>query len=433
MRFIKKILVSILTLESKAILKKYRPFVIAVTGSVGKTSTKDAIYAMLRNSGGFVRKSEKSLNSDIGLPLTIIGVPNAWYSISLWVQNIIQGLSLILINQEYPNLLILEVGADHPGDIKKITKWLHPDIAVITKISDMPVHVEFFKSPEQVFEEKMALGEALKDGGTLLLFADDNKVASIGNIIKKNSKKKFEVLTFGTAENANIRGFDYEVKGMNEGFTFKMNFSGRIETVKIDRVLGKQQMYPLLAAIAVGKVRGLSVDDMMRGLYEYESPRGRMNVLDGVNGSQIIDDTYNSSPDAVVSALETLKESKCRGRRIAILGDMMELGKYSTEEHRKVGKVVSKISDILITVGPRARMIGEEALANGMEKERIISFDCSIDAIPYVKSLIQTGDVVLIKGSQSPRLERITKALLKNPEKADKLLVRQEKEWLEKK
>lgn len=433
MRFIKKILVSILTLESKAILKKYRPFVIAVTGSVGKTSTKDAIYAMLRNSGGLVRKSEKSLNSDIGLPLTIIGVPNAWYSISGWIQNIIQGLHLILFRSEYPDLLILEVGADHPGDIKEITKWLHPDIAVITKISDMPVHVEFFKSPEQVFKEKMALGQALKDGGTLVLFADDNKVASMGNTIKGNSKKRFEVLTFGTVEDANIKGFDYEVKGMNEGFTFKINFSGRIETVKIDRVLGKQQMYPLLAAIAVGKVRGLSLDDIMRGLYEYESPRGRMNVLDGINDSQIIDDTYNSSPDAVVSALQTLKESKCRGKRIAILGDMMELGKYSGDEHRKVGKVVSNISDILITVGPRAKVIGEEALANGMTKERIISFDCSMDAIPYAKSIIQNGDVVLVKGSQSPRLERITKALLKNPEKADKLLVRQEKEWLEKK
>ncbi|MBU6426997.1 UDP-N-acetylmuramoyl-tripeptide--D-alanyl-D-alanine ligase [Patescibacteria group bacterium] len=424
MNSIKKIVVQMLTLESRLILAKYKPFIVAVTGSVGKTSTKDAVYAVLKNKYNFARKSEKSLNSEIGLPLTVIGAPNAWHSMSGWISNIIQGFVLMVVKKDYPNCLVLEVGADHPGDIRKAAKWLKPDIAVITKISKTPVHVEFFDSPEQVFEEKMALAKAVKDGGSVVLFADDERMAAYPRW--SNSS----VLTFGENKGASVRGFDYEVYGVNEGLSFKINFDGRVETVKLKGAIGRQQMYPLLAAAAVGKAKGLSVDEILRGLYDYEPAPGRMRILEGVNGSTVIDDSYNSSPDAAFSALMSLKDAKCGGRRIAVLGDMMELGKYSGEEHRKLGREAVGCVDILVTIGPRARAVAEEALKGGMAPVSVKQFDSSVSAAPFVSALAGAGDVILVKGSQAPRLEYVTKALLKNHEKAAKLLVRQEAEWL---
>ncbi|MEK9177708.1 MAG: Mur ligase family protein, partial [Patescibacteria group bacterium] len=147
----KKLVIWILTIESRLIIGKYKPFIVAITGSVGKTSTKDAIYCVLKNRERYARKSEKSMNSEIGLPLTIIGASNAWHSFSGWLRNIMLGAKMIINRVDYPNCLILEIGADHPGDIRKVARWLHPDIVVITRISKTPVHVEFFKSSEEVF------------------------------------------------------------------------------------------------------------------------------------------------------------------------------------------------------------------------------------------------------------------------------------------
>src|SRR3989344_4953390 len=177
--FFKKIITSILIFESRIILKKYHPYIIAVTGSVGKTSTKDAIYSVMSRTSMYVRKSQKSFNSEIGVPLTIIGCKNAWNNPLLWIKNILLGLEIILFKTKYPNCLILEIGADHPGDIKSVVKWLKPDMAVITKISDMPVHVEFFSSPEEILKEKLYLAKAVKKNGAILFSNDDIKVKSL--------------------------------------------------------------------------------------------------------------------------------------------------------------------------------------------------------------------------------------------------------------
>jgi UDP-N-acetylmuramoyl-tripeptide--D-alanyl-D-alanine ligase len=442
MHVIKKILVWILTIESRLIIGKYKPFIVAITGSVGKTSTKDAVYRVLESRERFVRKSEKSMNSEIGLPLTIIGAPNAWRNIIGWMENIFLGLKLILVRVDYPSCLILEIGADHPGDIRSVAKWLHPDVAIITKVGKTPVHVEFFKSPEQVFEEKALLVESVKNDGALVLFADDDKVSALGDRVRNRNVK---VLTFGIEKPAMARGEDYQCD-ISSGISFALNLDGEKMPVRIQNVLGKVYLYSLLAAAAVGKVRNVPFASIVESLNKYEPPKGRMNIIAGVNGSTIIDDSYNSSPDAVNSALETLKSvgnssslplneqmiSQISRRKIAVLGDMMELGKYSAEAHRQIGKEAAGIADILVTVGPRSRVMAEEALKCGMPADYVKSFDSSAEAAPYAVSLACAGDIILVKGSQSPRLERVTKALLREPEKADKLLVRQEREWLEK-
>ncbi len=434
MQIFKKIIVYILILESKLILKKYKPFIVAVTGSVGKTTTKDAIYDVLRQRGGYVRKSEKSMNSDIGLPLTVLGVPNAWRDFRGWISNIQVGLKLIITRQSYPDTLVLEIGADHPGDISNIAKWLRPDIAVITKVGSTPVHVEFFKSPDEVFAEKASLAQYMKDKGTLILFADEPKVLTIADMVKD---KQVNVVTFGMNEDASLKGSKqtiiYDQHGAPSGFSFELVVAGEIVVIKVLGVIGFTYMYPLLAAAAVGKACGMSSGTLIQGLNSYQPPKGRMNIVHGMNGSTLIDDTYNSSPDAVSAALQTVKHLSCTATKIAVLGDMMELGKYSSDQHRQIGREVVGSVGRLITIGQRSQATADEAVKNSFDANMVSSFDTSVDAAAFLAPLIQAGDIILVKGSQSIRAERIAKALLREPEKADKLLVRQEKEWLEKK
>lgn len=434
---LKKIIVSILSFKSKLILKKYKPFVVAVTGSVGKTSTKDAIFCILKNFEKHARKSEKSMNSEIGMPLTIIGVPNAWKNIFGWVSNIFAGLKIILFRTNYPTCLILEVGADHPGDIKKVAKWLKPDIAVITKISRTPVHVEFFASPEEVFEEKISLALNVKKGGTVVLFADDEKIVSIVDRLKKDNDS-VKVLTYGRSDIANIRGSNdnilYAENGLLKkpvGFTFKIDISGNSVPVTVLNSMGLSSMYSLLAAGAVASARNVPIATIIRSIGEYVQPHGRMNIIEGQNGSTLIDDTYNSSPDAVLAVLDTMSRLSGVGRKIAVLGDMMELGKYSADEHKRIGREVVGKVDLLITVGQRSKVTADEAVANGFDVANVKSLDKSTEVGEYLSGKIITGDVILLKGSQSTRMEKAVKALMNEPDKAVDLLVRQEEEWLD--
>ena len=446
MQFLKTIIFWILTLESRLILRKYKPFIVAITGSVGKTSTKDAIFDVLKGHDGHVRKSDKSFNSELGLPLTIIGVPNAWRSMSGWISNIWVGLLFILFKKEYPDCLVLEIGADHPGDIRRIGAWLKPDITVITQISDVPVHVEFFDSPEQVRQEKAELVKALKVAGTLVLFGDNPKVMSLADMIKE---KNPTVISFGHNEGVDVRADEYQtlyeedIPSVSEtaashsaapcGFSFNLNIDRNVFHISVKGIVGPSYVYPFLAAAAVGKARGLAVSDIVDSLNQYHAPKGRMRIVPGMHSSTLIDDTYNSSPDAVVSALLTLKSFEGASRKIAVLGDMMELGQYSGDEHRKVGVDVAEFVTILVTVGQRSRATATEAQKAGMSAKDVLSFDTAIEASEYVARIIAEGDIVLIKGSQSVRMERTVARIMRNPEHASELLVRQESEWLEKK
>ncbi len=434
MTFLKKIIVYILTIESRLILKKYKPFIVAVTGSVGKTSTKDAIYSVLKNGGGYIRKSEKSMNSEIGLPLTIIGVPNAWHSASGWWRNISAGISLLIERAKYPDCLILEVGADHPGDIKKVAKWLKPNIVVITKISKTPVHVEFFDSPEQVFEEKASLADAVRKGGSLIVFGDDANATALR---ERTNDKEISFITYGLESTNDLKGLNehilYNESRSPVGLSFLVESEGLGGLVNAKGIVGSVYMYPLLAAASVGKAKNISGDKILQALNEYEAPRGRLNLIEGINNSTIIDDTYNSSPDATASALSILREIESKGGKIAVLGDMMELGKYSSEEHRKIGLMASKIVKQLVTIGPRAKTgIADEAIKSGMNPNTVQSFATSIEAMPVVALMVKPGDIILVKGSQSVRTEHIVKAIMKDQSMAGELLVRQEKEWLDK-
>jgi UDP-N-acetylmuramyl pentapeptide synthase len=418
--FLKKIITAILISESKAILKKYKPTIIAVTGSVGKTSTKDAIFTVL-SPGGYVRRSEKSFNSELGVPLTILGCQNGWNDPFIWLRNILEGLELIFFKSDYPKTLVLEVGADHPGDIESVSKWLQTDVVVITKIGEVPVHVEFFPSVDNLVKEKSYLISSLKKDGTLVLLADDPKVSAMAQGVKQ------KVMTFGMSSLATVTASDssitYDEHALPDGMSFKLNCQGNSIPIKLKGILGNQQVYPLIAAATVGMAQGMSVSKIVDSFELHIPPRGRMNILKGIHGSVIIDDTYNSSPVALHEGLATLASLQVSGKRIAVLGDMMELGSFSIEEHRKAGIQAMQSCDILVTVGQRSKGMSDKA----------VSFDRSEEAGEYLKGIVGEGDIILVKGSQSMRMERISATLLEDPSKAKTLLVRQESEWLAKK
>ncbi len=430
-KFIKELIVLALTKLSQRVLQKYNPKIIAVTGSVGKTTTKDAIFTAI-SPNKITRKSEKSFNSEIGIPLTILGCKNAWDNPFLWLQNLFTGLMLVVRKNEYPEWLVLEVGADRPGDIKKVSSWLHPDIAVITTLPKVPVHVEYFASPQDVSQEKLYLAKALKINGTLILNADDE------DLIKLTKDIEVKKITYGLKNDADIQAGDVlmEFEKINEtekatGIFFELKFKEQVSPVSIKGTLGESTALACACAVAVGLEVGASYESLVKNISKFKGPQGRMNLISGIKNSLIIDDSYNSSPSALFSALETLKKIKVskKGRKISVLGDMLELGNFSIEEHKHLGKTAGKISDILITVGLRARGFVVGALDGGMSEKDIFQYESSQMAGAEFQNEIKEGDIILVKGSQGIRMEKFIEEIMESPENKGDLLVRQDKEW----
>lgn len=434
--FFRKAVVAVLILEATWVVRKYKPRVVAVTGSVGKTSTKDAIFAVLAE-GHHVRKSDKSFNSEIGLPLTILGCPNAWNNPLRWLQNIFDGFLLLLLPSRYPEWLVLEVGADRPGDISSVAKWLPVDVAVITRLPEVPVHVEFFDSPEQVVEEKAALINAVKPGGSVVLYADD---ARAGMLRQRAEARSLKVHTFGFNA-ADVQGSDFTFVDETGpcgarpiGMSMHITMDGVSAPLVVTGVLGAHSLLPMLAAAAVGGVLGKGLPEMVGSLGHYEPPAGRMHLLPGIKDTLIIDDTYNSSPAATSAALDTMLALKARnnGRQIIVLADMLELGRHSVDEHRKIGAQAAKVADVLVTVGFRARDIAEAALDNGLPDGAIFQYEDASKAGDELAAMLLPCDNVLVKGSQSMRMEKTVEHLMRDPERAGELLVRQDIDWKKK-
>ena len=426
----KKVIVSLLTLEAKAILRKYKPRIVAITGNVGKTSTKDAIYTVLAPHV-YVRKSEKSFNSEIGIPLTILGCPNGWSNPFIWIENLLDGLVLILFKSEYPEWLVLEVGADRPRDISNVAKWLPIDIAVITRLPDVPVHVEFFDSPEEVIEEKASMLRGLKPDGVFIANADDPKVLALRDNVPGQST------TFGFSLGSDVMGTSLSLLSQDSGRGLPVGISATVSyedssekgELQVFGTMGTQAVLPLLSALSVGKVLNYPLAESLRALSLHIPPPGRMRLIPGLKDTLIIDDTYNASPAATSAALDALVLAGKSNRTIVALGDMLELGRYSVEQHKEVGRKVADVASMLITVGFRARDIAEGALQAGMNESAIMQFEDAGKAGKYLEGILEAGDVILVKGSQSIRMEKTVEEIMLEPEKAEELLVRQEEEW----
>ncbi len=409
---------------------RFRPGIVGITGSVGKTSTKLAVAAVLRE-GRSVRVSDGNLNNDLGLPLIILG---NWSQADLklisrdqpahtarmrkflfWMKVIVISLVRLALGSKsrYPEMLVLEYGADRPGDLKYLLSIARPNVSIITAIGDIPVHVEFFNGPEEVAREKSRLIEYLPSAGYAILNFDD---ASVMNL---KDRTRAHILTFGFGSGAGVRMTRFENKwekdahsdaGRPVGISFKFEYGGIFVPARLDNCFGKSQAYAAGAAAAVGLIFGMNLVRISEALQRYEPAPSRMELLPGMKHAYLIDDSYNASPLSMHAALDTLKALPGK-RKVAVLGDMLEIGKYAIEAHERIGHLAGKSVDVLITVGPRAKFIAESACETGLGRGRIFSFDTAEEARKPVQDLMKKGDLVLVKGSHAMDLHKIVEEI----------------------
>ncbi len=350
--------------------------VIGITGSVGKTSTKELTWAILSRRYETL-KTEGNLNSEIGLPLML--------------------LRLTPRHQR----AVLEMGMYARGEIAALCAIARPVIGVITIVG--PVHLERLGSIEAIAAAKAELVEALPEDGVAVLNRDDPYVRAMAE------RTRARVFFYGLDPEADLWADEIVSEGL-EGIRFDLHYRG--ETFRRVRValLGRHSVHTALRAIAVGILEGLSWEEIFAGLGDRRAQL-RLVAVPGLRGSIILDDTYNASPPSMLAALNLLAELE--GRKIAVLGDMLELGAYEREGHRLVGGRAGAVVDLLITVGPRARIIAEEAMAVGLPPHRVWTCESNLEAIEILRQILEPGDVVLVKGSRGLRMEEIVNALCK--------------------
>ena len=353
--------------------------VVGVTGSVGKTTTKECIAGVL--SGRYATlKSTGNRNNEIGLPLTLMALT------------------------EDHERAVLEMGMYALGEIALLCDIARPQTGVVTNVG--PVHLERLGSIDRVAQAKEELVASLPEAGLAVLNGDDARVRAMG------ARAHCRVLTYGLGQDCDVRAEAVESQGL-DGVRYAVRAPALLGehagmTTLSTSMLGQPAVLSSLAAVAVGLDEGLDWGEIQAGLHAVG--RGlRLVLIPGILGTTILDDTYNASPASTIAALGVLGQSS--GRRIAVLGDMLELGSHELEGHTEVGRSVATLADLLIAVGQRARHIAQGAIDAGMARRCVyISADAE-SAIPVAKQALQAGDTLLVKGSRGMAMERIVTAL----------------------
>jgi UDP-N-acetylmuramoyl-tripeptide--D-alanyl-D-alanine ligase len=346
--------------------------VIAVTGSNGKTSTKDFTAAVLGEHFHVV-KTEGNFNNHIGLPLTMLRARSS------------------------DQIGVFEIGMSHPGEIAPLAALAAPDVAIITNIG--VAHIEYMRSREAIALEKGALAEALPPCGLVILNAEDDFSKSIA------ARTKADAIFCGLD-----RG-DVRATHLRQDFTgmkFRLCADDRWVDAELP-VPGVHMVRNALLAVAAGRYFGLSLEECAEGLRKLRLTHGRLEQKI-IGGIHVLDDTYNANPDSMSAALQTLAQMPAAGRRIAVLGRMAELGAESEPGHRRVGRAAAELGiDCIIDVGAEPAFIAEEAGRGGVAK--VLRAATVEDAVQVLRELAQPGDIVLVKGSRSSRLERIVEGM----------------------
>jgi UDP-N-acetylmuramoyl-tripeptide--D-alanyl-D-alanine ligase len=359
---------------------RLNPRVIGVTGSVGKTTTKELVAAVL---GTRYRtfKTEGNYNNEIGLPLMLLKLTEAHERV------------------------VLEMGFYQPGEIKFLCELARPQVGVVNNV--YAVHLERAGSIENIARGKGELVEALPPApdGVAVLNADDPLVLAMRH------RTRARVFTYGLDPAADVWADQIESLGLG-GIRFQLHHRRETLHVRVP-LLGRHSVHTCLRAAAVGLTDGLTWQEIVEGLQAVGATQLRLVAVTGPEGSVILDDTYNASPESVVAALNLLNELE--GRRVAVLGDMLELGAFEEMGHRLVGRRARDVAHLLVTVGPRARTIAESAREAGLPAEAVVELDDSQQALDYLRRSIQRGDVVLLKGSRGVHLDRIVPALEVRP------------------
>ena len=366
----------VLALQQMAEYKRslYNIPVIGITGSVGKTSTKD-ILASIMSRKYKVLKTKGNFNNQIGLPLTILELKDE-------------------------DALVVEMGMGNLGEIKTLSKIAKPDVAVITNVGTS--HIGNLGSRENILKAKLEILEGLKEGGTLVI-NNDNDMLNKWNL----EYNKSNVITFGIDEKSKVMAQNIIYK--ENSSNYDINIDGKAYNMHIN-IGGKHFVYNSLCAVCVGRIFDISIDEIKKGIENFELTKSRMEIIKKGNIT-IINDCYNASLDSMKASIEYLKAQ--RGTtKIAVLGDMLELGDFSKSLHQEVGKIVAhnKI-DILVTVGNEAKYIAEEAIKNGIVERNVYCYNNNLDAIEKIKNLTSDNCVILVKASNGMNFKEIVDAL----------------------
>ena len=411
--FFRSIVLFILTIQARIVLFRKKPYVVAVTGNVGKTTTKNAIAALLPS----VRYSKKSFNSEFGVPLTILDLPTGWNSPSSWAKILMLGF-VRCFSSFCPSHLVLEVGLEYPGDIYSISKWLKADVVLLTHLADIPVHLEHFPSREALFREKASLFKSLKPSGILVYCADDPHSVNTVEIYGK----KYSKHTYGFSLEADTQIEDCSIV-YEEGIPSGMSVILKKEEFILPGRLGIPSVYSLAAAFSVLKHVGIKVST--GAVSTLPITPGRMRALPGKGGSVIIDDSYNASPVAALRAIELMGKLKV-SKKIVVLGQMAQLGGMRREAENKVASaIILNNIDTLVTVGDNVSDIASFCEKKGVPVVRV---DTHRKAFAAISPLITRGSAVLVKGSQVARMEKVVSYLV-NDGVGEEDLVRQDEYW----
>jgi UDP-N-acetylmuramoyl-tripeptide--D-alanyl-D-alanine ligase len=360
--------------------------VVGITGSVGKTSTKELTYAVLRQRYNTLH-NKGNLNSEQGLPLTL--------------------LELLPEHER----AVLEMGMYALGEIHTMASLARPRIGVITNVG--PVHLSRLGSIENIAQAKSELVRALPsadDGGIAILNWDDEWVKGMASMTRAR------IFRYGLTPEADLWAGEISGAGM-EGVRFRFHYrdpqKGKVESLYMRvPLLGRHSVHTALRAAAVGIAEELSWEEIVAGLQSL-STQIRLVVVPGINDSTLIDDTYNASPASMIAALNLLNDiaPENKGRRVAVLGDMRELGDYTDEGHKIVGRRAADVVDILITVGELGRAIGEEARSAGFAPDRLFITKSSEEAVALIQDTVHANDMVLVKGSRALGMDQIVPAI----------------------
>ena len=416
------ILKTILYILTRLTLLRYKPKIVGITGSVGKTSAKEAI-ALVLSEKYRVRQSIGNYNNEIGLPLSVLNGKNPERNIFGWIVLFFKSLGN-LIYCTYPEILVLEMGADRPGDVTYLNKLVGQlEFAVITDIGIS--HMEFYPSEQALIKEKFTITKALAKGSVIALNFDSKKIYENRNLAKS------EILGFGFHKEASIVASDFQILEHDNGWgvNFKVHYKGTVVPFFIPGVVGKPVVYAGLSAIATGLHFDLNLVNASQSLQKYQAPPGRLRVIEGIKHTLILDDTYNAAPDSTVAALETLK-LMATSRKLACIGPMAELGKTEEEGLKLIAaKIVETTVEIVFLVGKQAENI-KNSLVQRKFKGNFFVFNNADEARISVQNELRQGDLVLVKGSQAGRMEKIVMEIMVQPLNASKLLVRQSKSWI---
>ncbi|MDP4179780.1 MAG: UDP-N-acetylmuramoyl-tripeptide--D-alanyl-D-alanine ligase [Bacillota bacterium] len=352
---------------------------VGITGSVGKTSTKDMVASVLEQRYN-VLKTSGNFNNHIGLPLTVTS-----------------------LNSDH-EAAILEMGMSGLGEISYLSKIAKPKIAIITNIG--MAHIEKLGSKQNILKAKMEIMEGLPQDGVVVLNGDDSLLLGLKGFLK------YKTVYYGTEEGLDYQA--YNVKTMGEtGVCFEIAIGNADYKINIPTP-GAHNVYNALAAIAVGSELGMSMEEIIKGITTYSSGKMRLNIISR-KGYKVINDAYNASPQSMEAAIDVLKDIGGKGRTIAVLGDMLEMGDWAYQAHVDVGKyVASKGINYLMTVGENGKNIANGALESGLPSETVFSFKDNKEINKFLSGFVKDGDLILVKGSRGMKMEEIAEELTRN-------------------